>query len=605
MSDLIRLLPESIANQIAAGEVVQRPASVVKELLENSLDAGATKIKLIFRDGGQTLLQIIDNGKGMSDTDARMCWERHATSKIQKAEDLFSLATFGFRGEALASIAAVSQVEMKSKREEDSLGTLIIIEASEVKKQEVVSMANGTTISVKNLFFNIPVRRNFLKSIAVETKYIIEEFQRVALSRPDVEMSLFNGNNEVYKLSSTQLESRIEDILIKSSKGSLLAVEEHTEIVSISGFIGSPELARKTRGNQFLFVNGRFIKEPYFHHAISNAYDGLIDKDHHPFYVLFLEIDPSKIDVNVHPTKTEVKFEEGRPIYQIISSVATKALSHYNVTPTLDTSAFLPSFSEKKINEERHVEPPSIKTNTNYNPFISDGVKKKNETAWEKLYEPFRDDERPTIDFQPVKPQTEITQFTSKSKNVEIGTAFQVYSTYIVCMVNRELYLVNQKRAHERILYEKYHSQLKSAAVGCQQLLFPRTLELQAADFELILQLLEDINQLGFDISVFGKNTIIINGTPADITKGEEKEILEGILENYKLNQQHLKLDKRENLARSLARNSGISKGTVLEQEQLQMLITDLFECEQPRYTPSGKVTYISLEQTKLSELFE
>ncbi len=602
MPDLIRLLPESIANQIAAGEVVQRPASVVKEMLENSLDAESTEVTLVFKDGGQTLLQIIDNGKGMSDTDARMCWERHATSKIKKTEDLFNLSTFGFRGEALASIAAVAQVEMKTRREEDSLGTHIVIEASEVKKQEVISMNPGTSISVKNLFFNIPVRRNFLKSFSVETKYIIEEFQRVAISRPDVRMNLYNGSNEVYKLAATSLEKRIEDILLKSNKGSLLEVDEDTEIVQINGFIGSPELARKTRGNQFMYVNGRYIKEPYFHHAISNAYAELIDKDHHPFYVLFLKINPAKIDVNVHPTKTEVKFEESRLIYQIIKSVITKGLSSYNTTPELDTNAFLPNFERPNSTFNRVVEPPQIKTKTGYNPFIGDSVKKKNETAWEKLYEPFRDAE---IDKPIVQPQTEISAFTSKPQNVEVGVAFQVYSNFIVCMVNRQLYLVDQRRAHEQVLFEKYSSQLNASAVPCQQLLFPRTIELQTADFEIIQSLLADINQLGFDVSVFGKNTIIVNGTPADISKGEEKEILEGILEHYKLNQQSLKLDKRENLARSLAKNAGIKRGMVLEQDQINQLVQDLFACQHPKYTPSGQVTFVSMEQNRLTELFE
>jgi DNA mismatch repair protein MutL len=602
MPDLIRLLPESIANQIAAGEVVQRPASVVKELLENCLDAGADEITLVFRDGGQTLLQIIDNGKGMSDTDARMCWERHATSKIKKADDLFNLSTFGFRGEALASIAAIAQVEMKSRREEDALGTEIIIEASEVKKQEPISMSPGTSITVKNLFYNIPVRRNFLKSVSVETKYIIEEFQRVAISSPEVQMNLFNGKNEVYKLSKSTLELRIQDILLKSNKGELLTVKESTEIVDISGYIGSPELGRKTRGNQFMYVNGRFIKEPYFHHAISNAFSDLIEDNYHPFYVLFLNIDPSKIDVNVHPTKTEVKFEESRLIYQIIKSVVTKSLSGYNITPEMDSNAFLPDFDKSIDRFQRVVEPPQIKTKSGYNPFVDDNVKKKNETAWEKLYEPFRDN--PVL--EPAKqPQTEISSFTSNNKNVDLSFTFQVYANFIVCMVNRQLYLIDQQRAHEQVLFEKYSSQLESSVVSCQQLLFPRTLELQPADFEIVQGLLSDINQLGFDISEFGKNSIIINGTPADISKGEEREILEGILENYKQNQQSLKLGKRENLARSLAKNAGIKRGMVLEQEQINHLVQDLFACNQPKHTPSGKVTFVSLEQTTLSELFE
>ncbi len=603
MSDLIKLLPESIANQIAAGEVVQRPSSVVKELLENSLDAGSTSVKLVFRDGGQTLLQVIDNGKGMSDTDARMCWERHATSKIRKANDLFDLHTFGFRGEALASIAAVAQVEMKTKRDEDALGTHIVIEASEVKKQEVTSMSNGTSISVKNLFYNIPVRRNFLKSISVETKYIIEEFQRVAISRPDVEMSLYNGKNEVYKLSKSSLKTRIEDILLKSKKGELLEVEESTEIVKISGFVGSPELARKTRGSQFMFVNQRFIKEPYFHHAINGAFDGLIETDHHPFYVLFLEVDPSKIDVNVHPTKTEVKFEESRPIYQIIKSVVKRSLGDYNVSPEFETTAFIPGFDKTPSPfTERSIKPPTIKTNSGYNPFISDQVKKKSETQWEKLYEPFRDE---PVNVPMPEHRTENLDLRSKDKNIEIGQAFQLHTKYLVCMINNQLHIIDQKRAHERVLFEQYNAQLSASKVACQQLLFPRTLELQPADFTLLTSLIDEINQLGFDVSPFGKNTVIINGTPADIAKGEEQRLLEGILENFKRNEQALKLDKRENLARSLAKNAGIQYGTVLEQEEINQLVNDLFQCETPGFTPGGKATFVHLDSSQLTGLFE
>lgn len=602
MSDLIRLLPESIANQIAAGEVVQRPSSVVKELLENSLDAGADSITLVFRDGGQTLIQVIDNGKGMSDTDARMCWERHATSKIKRAEDLFALHTFGFRGEALASIAAVAQVEMKTRPSDENLGTHIVIEASEVKKQEPATMQEGTTISVKNLFFNIPVRRNFLKSISVETKYIIEEFQRVALSRPDVEMSLFNGKNEVYKLSKGDLKQRIEQVLIKSRRGELLSIEEDTEIVKIKGFAGSPELARKTRGDQFLFVNQRFIKEPYFHHAITNAYEDLIEKDFHPFYVLFLDIDPAKIDVNVHPTKTEVKFEEGRPIYQIILSVLKKALARYNITPELETSSFLPDFGNMDSPfADRPVKPPTIKTDSKFNPFENSQPRKKSETHWEKLYEPFRDN---PVEEHNKPRQTEINVHQSKSESIVVNHVFQLQVRYLVCMVNQKLYIVDQKRAHERVLYEKYNSQLQSAKAS-QQLLFPRTLELQASDFEIVSGLMDEINQLGFDISPFGKNTIIINGTPADIPKGQEQEILEGILENYKLNQQELNLEKRENLARSLAKNAGIKSGTVLAQEQSEQLIQDLFSCSQPGFTPSGKPTLVAMESSRIADLFE
>ena len=397
----------------------------------------------------------------------------------------------------LASIAAVAQVEMKTRMRDEAIGTHLVVEASEVKKQEATSCPEGTSISVKNLFYNIPVRRNFLKSVSVETKYIIEEFQRVAIGHPDVEMSLYNGKNEVYKLNKSTLQERIESVLLKSKKGQLLPLEEKTEIVRIEGFVGSPELARKTRGNQFLFVNQRFIKEPYFHHAITQAYDSLIETDHHPFYVLFLEVDPAKIDVNVHPTKTEVKFEEGRPIYQIILSVLRKALAGYNVTPEIDGNAFLPGFDDlaTPFTQQRHVKPPTIKTDNRYNPFITDPVKKKSESHWEKLYEPFRDE---SVEPPKPTPQTEITQLTSNEQTIEVNQVFQLHTKYLVCLMNNRLYIVDQKRAHERVLYEKYNAQLQTASAPSQQLLFPRTLELQSSDFAIMSNLLDEINQLGF-----------------------------------------------------------------------------------------------------------
>ncbi|MCB9261090.1 MAG: DNA mismatch repair endonuclease MutL [Flavobacteriales bacterium] len=602
MPDLIRLLPESIANQIAAGEVVQRPASVVKELLENSLDAGATSVKLIFKDGGQTLIQVIDNGKGMTETDARMCWERHATSKIKKADDLFNLSTFGFRGEALASIAAVAQVEMKTKQPTSDLGTQIIIEASEVKSQQPANTPVGTSIAVKNLFFNIPVRRNFLKSISVETKYIIEEFQRVALSRPDVEMHLFNGQNEVYKLAATNLNNRIEDVLLKSSRGQLIEVNEITEIVSIKGVVGSPELAKKTRGNQFMFANQRYIKEPYFHHAIATAFDGLIEKDFHPFYVLFFEVNPSKIDVNVHPTKTEVKFEDGRSMYQIILSVMKKALAGYNLSPALKSDGFIPDFERAYRPENRPLTPPTIKTNSGYNPFGNETkTKKKSETHWEKLFEPFRD-EPLQREIEPLK--TKQIEFAPHKNRVEIGATFQYLLKYIVGLINNELYVINQQKAHERILYETYLNRFRQRAAASQQLLFPRTIEFHPADFQIISGLIDEINQLGFDISQFGKNTLIINGTPAEVVKGEEQEMLEGILENYKLNQQNLKLEKHENLSRAMARNAGIKAGNMLEPELIKQLIVDLFHCENPGFTPSGDAVFVKIDQNQIANFF-
>lgn len=600
MPDIIRLLPESIANQIAAGEVVQRPASVVKELLENSLDAGATSVTLIFRDGGQTSIQVIDNGKGMSDTDARMCWERHATSKIREANDLFHLSTFGFRGEALASIASISQVEMKTRVQKENLGTRIVIEAGDVKKQEPVNLLKGTSITVKNLFFNIPVRRNFLKSISVETKYIIEEFQRCALSRPDVEMILMNGNHEVYKLQQTSQKQRIKDILTKNPKGELLKVDEDTAIVKVSGYIGSPEKARKTRGDQFLFVNGRFIKEPYFHHAICNAFEGLIESDYHPFYVLFLEVNPEKIDVNVHPTKTEVKFEEGRAMYALIKSVVQKALGRYHTSPVIEaTSNVYPAHTfQQGMDMKQSTKAPSSKPNTGYNPFSDQPIRSKQTTHWEKLYEPFRDNEVEVLIQPPVQPQIE-----TQPKEVNIGKVFQLRGKYIVAEINQQLYLVHQQLAHERVLYEKYKSQLNQGQTPSQQLLFPRTLELHPVDYTILMGLKNALDGLGFDISPFGKNAVIINGTPADLKKGEEKDLLEGVLESFKENET-LKLDKRDNLAQSLARNACMKPGTYLTEDGMFGLLKALFSCQHVGHTPSGRPVLITFNGNQLEGFF-
>ncbi|MCB0734117.1 MAG: DNA mismatch repair endonuclease MutL [Flavobacteriales bacterium] len=599
MSDLIRLLPDSVANQIAAGEVVQRPSSVVKELLENSLDAGATTIDLIFKDGGQTLIQVVDNGKGMSETDARMCWERHATSKIKQAQDLFNLSTFGFRGEALASIASVAQVEMKTKPEDDSFGTRVVIEAGVVREQEPVSMQTGTSISVKNLFYNIPVRRNFLKSISVETRYIIEEFERCALARPDVRMSLMNGDKDVHRLAPADLHRRIEEVTTKNRSGQLLPVEEETELMTISGFVGSPERARKTRGDQYFYVNGRFIKDAYFHHAVLQAFDGLIDSDVHPLYVLKIDVDPSRIDVNVHPTKTEVKFEEGRAMYAIIKSAVLRALGSYHASPVIESVPGMFDRHEVAMPIHRDIKPPTTDFNPSYNPFSSDPVRKRQQTAWEKLYEPFRDD-APEVS---IAPQKELVH--KPHQEVRIGSCFQLELSYIVAEVNGTLHIVHQKRAHERVLYEQYNHQFNQTSQASQQLLFPRTLDLSAQDYDLLMSITDELERLGFDISPFGKNAIIVNGTPADIKKGEERDMIEGIIESFRSNERSAKLEKRDNLARSLAFNAAVRLNTSLSPMEMNSLIQDLFQCDQPAFTPSGKAVFVTFGREQLNDFFK
>lgn len=603
MSDIIQLLPDSIANQIAAGEVVQRPASVVKELLENSIDSGADKIELIIKDGGQNSIKVVDNGKGMSEMDARMCWERHATSKITQANDLFKIKTFGFRGEALASIAAIAQVHLYTKQDGADLGTHILIEASEVVKQELCSCKKGTSIEVRNLFFNVPARRNFLKSVSVETKHIIEEFQRVALSNPDVEMSMYNNDNEVFVLRKTDLQHRIMDVLGNKKEGDLLPVNEGTDIISIDGFVGAPNISKKTRGDQYLFVNGRFIKHHYFNHAITGAYEGLIESDHYPFFILYLQIDPASIDINVHPTKTEVKFEDASSIYKILRSVVQKALALSNNAPQFDFDQSNERLDHYRPTIDRNHAAPEPKLDKSYNPFKGDTKKKENISRWEKLYEPLKHEhsDKEKIEELEIKPTLE---FQSAEQN-EVDGLFQFQNRFIVCNYRDSIYVINQQAAHERVLFERYILVGDHARYPSQQLLFPRTIEFNAADFSIIKDLIEEINQLGFDLSIFGKNTVIVNGTPADSQKAEVEGMIEGLLDNYKNNLQELKLKKRENIARAMAVHSSIKMGQKLEQREMLQLVNDLFQCQQAGQSPSGKPIFVNFDDKKLSEVFK
>ena len=606
MSDIIRLLPESIANQIAAGEVVQRPASVVKELLENSLDAGADKIQLYIRDAGTTFIQVKDNGKGMSETDARMCWERHATSKIKKADDLFKLTTFGFRGEALASIAAVSQVEMKSRREEDSLGTELKIEAGDVLLHEPVNCPTGTTIIVKNLFFNIPARRNFLKSPSIETRHIYDEFNRVALSNPNIEFTFYINDIETLKLQKTDLQNRITDVLGKKGKGELLELYETTDILKITGFVGSPEYAKRIRGDQFLFANGRFIKEPYFNHAIQAAFEGLIPSDFFPYYVIFFEIDPSKIDVNVHPTKTEVKFEDSKSIYSILRSVIKKSLGSYTLTPQISDNQIF-SFETSSLPESEVISKfNSPNVNSKYNPFSTD-IQPNKRQDWGKILEPFK---KPESNFYEggqksddisVKPENQL--FIQEEKLLFDGI-FQLAGGYIICSKNNELYLVNPQAATERVLYDQFKNQFEHHNIAVQTLLFPRMVEFNAADFNLVYSLIEEIKQLGFDISSFGKNTFIINGVPVINDKSDPQITLEGLISNFRQNEQKLQLEKKENLARSMARNAAMSTIGKMTMMEMELLLSQLFQSPQPNFLPNGKPVFIKISQQGLTEMF-
>ncbi|WP_295767424.1 DNA mismatch repair endonuclease MutL [uncultured Mucilaginibacter sp.] len=620
MSDIIQLLPDSVANQIAAGEVVQRPASAVKELVENAIDSGADKIQLILKDAGKALIQVIDNGCGMSATDARMCFERHATSKIRKAEDLFAIRTMGFRGEAMASIAAIAQVETKTRRHEDELGNCIIIEGSEVISQEPCATGAGTSTSIKNLFYNTPARRNFLKSNPVELRHIIDEFQRVALAHPQIFFTMHHDGQEVYHLPASQLKQRIVHLFGNNYNQRLVPVEEDTTIINLRGFVGKPEFAKRTRGEQFFFVNNRFIKDNYLNHAVMTAFEELLPEDTYPFYVLFIDIDPAKIDINVHPTKTEIKYQDEKAIYAIIRSAVKRSLGRYNITPTLDfdqENSIEHLITAKPLEQ---ITPPGITFNPNFNPFDTpakatpssrEGSYQSSNNPyrggmpnnWETLYE---------ISKQPTEQaQQEILLDASfevnnqaVSKNSE-RQLFQIHNRYILSQIKSGFMLINQQAAHERILYERFLLQLQNHSGTSQQSLFPQSVTLNGSDFALLMELLPDIKALGFDIREFGKNTVVVDGVPADVNQSSEHQLLEHLLEGFKNNMAILKLDKRDNLARTLARNAATKAGVRLTLEEMNLLIDQLFACQMPNSALNGKPVISTFTMNELAERFE
>jgi DNA mismatch repair protein MutL len=605
-----------VANQIAAGEVVQRPASAVKELIENAIDAGADKIQLILKDAGKSLIQVIDNGCGMSLTDARMCFERHATSKIRKAEDLFAIRTMGFRGEAMASIAAIAQVELKTRRHEDELGTCILIEGSEVISQEACSANTGTSISIKNLFYNTPARRNFLKSNPVEMRHIIDEFQRVALANPQVFFTMHHDGQEVYHLPSAALKQRIVHLFGNNYNQRLVPVEEETTIINLRGFVGKPEFARKTRGEQFFFVNNRFIRDAYLNHAVLTAFQELLPDETFPLYVLFIDIDPGKIDINVHPTKTEIKYQDEKSIYAIIRSAVKRSLGKYNITPTLDfdqENSIGHLITPKPFDE---IVQPSIAFNPDFNPFANEKktdreipfLRNNNDyqTAiprnWDTLYEISKKEETLQQVMHTEKGIPVDEQEITKSSERQF---FQVHNRFIMSQIKSGFMLISQQAAHERILYERFLQQLENHSGVSQQSLFPQSVTLNSSDFELLKELLPDIRGLGFDIREFGKNTVVVEGIPSDISNANEHELLEQLLEGFKNNLAILKLDKRDNLARSLARNAAIKTGVKLSLEEMNQLVDQLFACQMPNLALNGKPVITTFTLNELAERFE
>lgn len=606
---LIRVLPDHIANQIAAGEVIQRPASAVKELLENAVDAEATVIQLIIQDAGKSLVQVVDNGKGMSADDARLCFARHATSKISKLEDLFHIRTMGFRGEALASIAAVAEVELKTKRAEDENGLFLEVANSVIVREEPVAVTNGTSLAMKNLFFNVPARRNFLKSPAAEMRHIVEEFTRVALSFPEIVFTLHANNQQLYHLEAGSLKQRIVQLMGGPYNAKLVPVKEETDYLNISGFVGKPDTARKTRGDQYFFVNNRFIRSPYLHHAVMSAFQEMLPPDHFPLYVLFIDLDPQQLDVNVHPTKQEIKFEDEKIVYAFVQAAIRHALAQFSITPTLDfeldssiqqlssiqkpfteasqlaakDSSLFRSFTQK--NQAHFIQPDSTREAKNWKPFYE--LPEQTSPPGELI----QDGE---LIANPLLPG-------SLAEDVPL---FQLLHTYIAFPSAKGFWLIHQQAAHERILYEQLQRNASGKPVATQKSMFPVPLDLSPAEAVVLGELLEDLSQVGFLLEPVGHNGYVIQGAPVDVTSGEEKRLLEAMLEEYKHFSPDLSFSRREKLIRSMAKQRAIKANTRLTEKEMRSLVTSLLACEQPHMTPAGHPTYLEFNEEQLAQYF-
>jgi DNA mismatch repair protein MutL len=613
VSDIIHLLPDNIANQIAAGEVIQRPASAVKELLENAVDAGAINIKLLVTDAGKALVQVIDDGKGMSETDARMAFERHATSKISNIEDLFRIKTMGFRGEALASIAAVAQVELKTRKVEEPLGSFIEIENSQVIKQEPCAFQTGTSICMKNLFFNVPARRNFLKSNAAEMRHIVEEFIRVAMAFPNVFFSLTSNGQEVFHLEAGSLKQRIVQILGSQYNSKLVSVNEETDYLNIYGFVGKPETARKTRGDQYFFVNNRFIKSAYLNHAVNSAFDEMIAKDSFPSYVLYIDLDPSVVDINVHPTKQEIKFEDEKIIYAFVQAAVKHALAQFSIAPSLDFTLnadiqSLDAVSKPFTTDKRDAASGSnlFKTFTQSNQahFI-EATDKSELKSWKSFYESSGMSSIEQTAPSDNQQQLHADQMNKKQLRVlPDSNLLQLHQTYIIASTNSGFILVHQQLAHERVLYERYSMAAHGQQMATQQSLFPVELEMTGADAALLKDLLPDLLAIGYQVESKSDLTFVIQGIPADILPGNEKHAIELLIEQFKHFSSDIKFSKREKLVRCMSRQQAIKAGQQLTQKEMLALIEDLFTCGSPNVTPTGSPTYLEFKEDYLDRMF-
>lgn len=619
MSSIIQLLPDHVANQIAAGEVVQRPASVVKELMENAIDAGASDVKLICKDAGKTLIQVIDNGKGMSVTDARLCFERHATSKIRKAEDLFDLHTKGFRGEALASIAAIAHVELKTKQDQDELGTHIVIEGSKFTAQEPAVLAKGTAFSVKNLFFNIPARRNFLKSDTVELKHVIDEFQRVAMAHPAIHFTLFHNGTEVFNLPQSNLRQRIVNIFSGKTNEKLVPVQETTEIVTINGFIGKPEFAKKNRGEQFFFVNDRFIKSGYLHHAVMAAYEGLLKDGAQPSYFLYLEVPPHTIDINIHPTKTEIKFDDEHALYAILRSAVKHSLGQFNVAPVLDF--------ERDSNldtpydfQRKEAEFPTIQVDSTFNPFAEEKKsgnnssggssfnykpKKEVQPHWESLYVGLKD----SFESGPEEMQFESDVVTSSLFNdneVEQSktATYQIHKKYIVSPIKSGMLIIDQQRAHQRVLYEQFLTNITVHQANSQQLLFPLTFYFTGNEMALFRELVSSLENTGFVFDSINSDSVVISGLPVTVSESEASIVLEQLMADLQDEIPDSSFSQMDSMAKSMARSLAVKTGTYLTEKEQENLVNNLFACKENSVSPFNKPTFITLSVEDLDKKF-
>jgi len=609
MSDIIQLLPDHVANQIAAGEVVQRPASVVKELLENAIDAKADSIKLLIKDAGKVLIQVIDNGIGMSETDARLSFERHATSKIRTADDLFNLKTKGFRGEALASIAAIAHVELKTKQENQELGTQLKIEGSEITSQELITTPKGTSIAVKNLFYNIPARRNFLKSNQVETRHIIDEFQRVSLVHPSISFSMYHNENEVYRLTSGNLRQRIVAVLGKKTNEKLVPINENTDVLELTGFVSKPEFSKKKRGEQFFFVNNRFIKNHYLHHAVVSAFDGLLPHGHHPSYFLYLTVPAHTIDVNIHPTKTEIKFDNEKALYAILRATVKHSLGQYNVSPTMDfnrdSNLDVPyDFKDKRIHKE-----PGITIDREFNPFKSDDQKsinfpyKREKTQnWESLYV---DIKAPNIDIKNIEVQSEIVDTDLFKDEQSIAKTYQVHRKYIISSLKSGMIFINQNLAHQRILYEEFLETITVKEAMSQQLLFPLNIHFSKDDVTLLKEIKTDFESTGFMFDKIEDETVVITGIPTTVSESQVTQIIEQLLEDIKNEIPEASFSQLDVMAKSLAKSLAVKNGTRLTTTEQETIVEGLFTCKEPNHSPYGKPTYIAMDIEEIDKKFE